>query len=161
MGTETELAYLAGIVDGEGSIGAHWRTNSSVSFHVNFQVGMTQVGAIDLFVKIFGGHIHIEKRRTKSGKPIYKWQIYARKAANCLEKLLPYLIIKREQARDAIVLARMHRERHSGKGSTPGYSLPIPESDVLMRKEIAKRIYQRNFVSNARCRKWDVNGKNN
>ena len=159
MAIETELAYLAGIVDGEGSIGAHWRSHSSVNIQVNIQVGMTQVGAVELFVKVFGGHIHIEKRVTKSGKPIYKWRLNCRKAADCLEKLLPYLIIKREQARDAIALARMHRERHLGKGSTPGYSEPIPEEAILARREIANRIYRRNFVSNARCRKWDIDVK--
>ena len=155
MATETELAYLAGIIDGEGSIGAHGETlgKRNGSYQVNVQVGMTQIGSLDLFVKVFGGRIGLGCKPTSGGKPVYKWRLSARKAANCLEQLTPYLILKREQARDAIALARMNRQR-LGKGTSPGYALPVPEDEKIMRREIANRIYQRNFSSNSRCRKW-------
>ena len=100
--TETDKAYLAGIVDGEGSIILKTQMTKSKNGKrypcrkLELRVGNTSIELLE-WIKQFGGHYYYEK--TKDGqKPRYQWCITTRGAAEILEEILPYLIIKKEKA---------------------------------------------------------------
>jgi len=107
---KTDLAYLAGIFDGEGSIVIH--KNKPIKRMVNptyvieANVYNTNEWIIRQFHFSFGGGVHLQKRQmpsTHSGKcPIWVWQISANKALPFLKTLLPYLKLKRGQVEIAI-----------------------------------------------------------
>lgn len=101
----TDLAYLAGIVDGEGYIGISadhrkrnpdrpcWRlrvavtnTNEWLMQHLKFSIG--------------GGVIAL--KNSKNTTPCYQWEIRHGKASEFLKLILPYLRLKRPQAELAI-----------------------------------------------------------
>ena len=98
------LAYLAGIVDGEGYVGIKKDLSSvrsghsrSPLYHERIQIRMINEGAISLFQKVLGGNYYHEKR--PYGKhPMYCYQASDRLATHILRKLLPFLIVKRRQA---------------------------------------------------------------
>lgn len=113
MIVETDLAYLAGLVDGEGSIIIHKykqqlyksRGNGKRSddktprFVVDLRVAMSDSVAIYWIKDKFGGSVtRVEDKRKTQYRPMYYWTTRANKASDLLKILLPYLKTKRPQA---------------------------------------------------------------
>lgn len=93
-----DLAYIAGVIDSDGciSIGRNAKRYKPI-----VQITQVQPEAINFVNKIFGGSYKIEKRL--SHKDIYKWRIQSRKNLGIfLEAIIPFLKIKREQAKIVI-----------------------------------------------------------
>jgi hypothetical protein len=102
MIVETDMAYAAGLMDGEGSICIRrhiYKTSGHniPSFTVYVEIRMTNWEAVDFICNKFGGHL-TEKGRTNKGKVIYDWKIYSKKAISFLEMISPYLKCKHRQA---------------------------------------------------------------
>jgi hypothetical protein len=95
--TDTELAYLAGFIDGEGSIcvfGYHNRRHSALrltAYNTNREV-------LEWIAFNFGGRVRPVKRRTPKNRPQFVWEISARPAATILLAIRPYLQVKAQQA---------------------------------------------------------------
>ena len=106
-------SYLAGIIDGEGSImvrksryrlkGKHKDCiNPSYTPRVAFK--NTNEDVIKLFKKRFGGHYHKDKKlyQSKIGyrqrKLMFSYDSENQTAYKIIEKLIPYLVIKKKQA---------------------------------------------------------------
>lgn len=103
---ETTLAYLAGLIDGEGYIGvkkANRRDATSPMYHERIQVRMIHEGAIALLTETLGGNYYREKPRA-TGRPLFCWQASDALAARILEAVLPYLVVKRECAENVLAL---------------------------------------------------------
>jgi hypothetical protein len=103
--TETELSYLAGIVDGEGCISI---ATSNRSYHVlRLGVGNTSLIPLEMLQSAFGGPIYDRKPVSKldgSGlrKQQYYWLLQNAAAARALSRLIPHLRIKLTQAQIAL-----------------------------------------------------------
>jgi len=97
----TDLAYMAGIIDGEGSI---YYTTPGGRPRVEMCAVNTNKEVIDwLHDKVPGSCVYYRKPRQPTHKPSYIW--YLRGALGVYDLvglLLPHLIIKREAAQDAI-----------------------------------------------------------
>lgn len=90
---DTKIAYLAGVFDGEGTIGFYWNGKQYV---LSVAVTMCCVAVLEAFVEEFGGKIYpCNKKNAK--RPQYTWQLRAKKAEPFMSAVLPYLIEKREQ----------------------------------------------------------------
>jgi len=89
------LAWLAGIVDGEGYV--CYKDTPVV------QVETVTPELADVPASMFGGSVIIKQRREAN---VYRWSVYGERALNVLSHILPYLTYKKAQAE--IVL-------HSGK----------------------------------------------
>ena len=104
------LAYVAGLLDGEGSIvigvskPSTSRGNKSPSHWLQVGVTNTDRKLIDWLLLTFGGHIsdnsHSPSR--KKQRPCWAWRIMGNQAKTFLEAIHPYLRIKCEQAELAI-----------------------------------------------------------
>ena len=102
------LAYMAGIVDGEGSITILRSTqkNPRTGKIYNCQVPIICVAntSKDLMEWIkdkFGGHYWKVKRARDENprwKPTYEWACSCRQAACVAKMILPFLVIKKQQA---------------------------------------------------------------
>jgi hypothetical protein len=93
---ETTKAYIAGIIDGEGTISIHRRQNKRVPV---LSVTNTDYKIINYLYEVMGtGTISIRKPRKDNHKTGYciKW-IYDN-AINLVKEVYPYLIIKKDQA---------------------------------------------------------------
>ena len=133
----TDLAYLAGIVDGEGYIGISadhrnrnpdrpcWRlrvvvtnTNEWLMHHLKFSIG--------------GGTIRL---RNGNLMPCYQWSIERGKAAEFLKLILPYLRLKKPQAELAIKfqasVTRSTRKLTEGQ-------LAVREAEMLLLKSMKR-----------------------
>lgn len=104
---QTVLAYLAGIIDGEGCIRIAKANGSRFTSHsASINCGMTQSEPIELLYHVFGGSIRWNQPTCKNAspcKPLRYWYCNGRDGvAKTLRALYPYLRAKRKQA--AIVL---------------------------------------------------------
>lgn len=129
---QTVLAYAAGIIDGEGClriVKANPYRSDMISPHYSgsIQVGMKVRAPLDLLMSIFGGSIYTE--RTRFG-PMYRWRMNSkRQIIVCIKKLLPYLIVKKEEAEYLLeFLSRM-------KPWCPGNHAPIGKDELAFREE--------------------------
>lgn len=111
---ETDLAYAAGIIDGEGcvSICRTGRSNGKYSYVPKVVVSMTDKEAIEWMASTLGGNMSSTKLR--SGKTIYSWHLYGPKLLVVMPKLMPYLRVKKMQAELTIPIQKI-RSRSIGQ----------------------------------------------
>ena len=93
----TEAAYLAGIIDGEGTIGKDFNRNT-----YRLTIGNTNKALLNWLYDKLGGRIKAKKVR-EGRTPMYYWvcnQMYI--VAQILSAVEPYLIVKKDKAKEAI-----------------------------------------------------------
>lgn len=114
----TKLAYLAGLIDGEGCIhiGRKYEGGRSGAHALQVQVSNSDVRMMVWLSKEFGGRVSPVKRTgPQSGYPrkrqMYVWVICAMNAAQILTAVYPYLVVKQDQADVALALRALFRPR--------------------------------------------------
>lgn len=123
--TKEDLAYMAGIIDGEGSIcvysffaSPHQRNGKRYLRHSTMlSVSNTSTALMDWIVERFGSKMRTVKRTRQDWKQAYHWQVGYARAAEILQAVLPYLVIKRRQAELLIEFQELGSFR--GGGETP------------------------------------------
>ena len=98
---EPTYAYLAGIVDGEGTIWLAKRSDRP-SLKPTIKVNMTERAVLDLLQKTFGGTVRLRPRAKPHYKDQWIWGVTNNMARKCIESLLPHLIVKRASALDVL-----------------------------------------------------------
>jgi hypothetical protein len=93
---ETELAYFAGLFDGEGCVVARFVThqNEKAYLHTFLSVTNKDLRPLDRLVELFGGKIQIQ---TKQGRSWGSWQISGNAAGEFAELIYPYSLIKADR----------------------------------------------------------------
>ena len=100
---ELRVAWAAGFFDGEGTVGLERQTSGNS--YLRIAVGQLVREPLDILSKMWGGSV---RGYIENDKPIYKWTATTRMAEQALREMLPYLVVKAEQARIAL-------EFHYGK----------------------------------------------
>jgi hypothetical protein len=100
----TEAAWLAGFLDGEGSL-THYRSGRNGKYRSwILSITNTHKGSLDYCQLVTGVGVVKLKRRNNipaHWKVSYQWQITAqREIVDILKQLQPFLVIKREKAED-------------------------------------------------------------
>lgn len=87
--SETEVAYIAGFIDGEGTIIAR-------DGHINLSAGNTCRNVIDWLASKVGGHVSCRTYPDDSArKPCWVWSLTRTRVAEALLlRLAPYLLVK-------------------------------------------------------------------
>jgi hypothetical protein len=126
VATDVDLAYCAGLVDGEGCIRVNrakaYRCQDRVTpgYQARVQIRMVDEGAIRFFAETLGGWYFHEKAHTAQGRPLFCYMASGRAAETILRALLPYLRVKREAAENALALrdlqatVRSHQTKLTG-----------------------------------------------
>lgn len=139
--TEAETAYIAGFFDGEGMVclsrqetkGANGlRRNPSYTLLV--RIGQSSKPVMDWLLSKCGGG-YLSPKRVDSGRGHWVLSLKSHRAMRLLETILPYLIVKKEQATHAIAFQKLqssHKSRYE-----PGRTGPIP----IAAKEYAYKPY--------------------
>ncbi|MGN6759441.1 MAG: hypothetical protein ACTHMJ_23985, partial [Thermomicrobiales bacterium] len=103
--TPEERAYMAGLIDGEGSIyvAAVGPARDKTVYPI-VVVAMTNKEVVEWLAEKWGpGRVKLHNatnlRRHPYMKPQYRAQVFGKRARLLCESLLPYLRVKREQAR--------------------------------------------------------------
>jgi hypothetical protein len=104
--SDVERAYIAGLVDADGSIyAAAVGPKRDKTVYPIVVVAMTHKPVIDWLCKTIGGktkarlHNQTNLRRYPYMKPQYRFQIFGKRAKLLCETMLPFMRVKDEQAR--------------------------------------------------------------
>ena len=113
---ETRYAWAAGFLDGEGCFSL---TKTPRSFTVVLIVCQCRPEPLDELSALFGGAVYLNSRTTAAGTPIYQWRCPggAQGIVETIEKVLPYLILKRREAE--LILQYCKTVTSGGKHLTP------------------------------------------
>ena len=100
--TEADIAYFAGIFDGEGcvSIQSGRQRDGTEILRMRLLVSNTCLPLLSFIQERFGGYIDWVDKRSR--RPCYHLRFDGSLAGTVLEVLLPYLIVKREVGRVAL-----------------------------------------------------------
>ncbi len=100
---DAELAYAAGLFDGEGSISlVRQKNNRSHSPQVS--VASNDFEVLVWFQKRFGGSIVTKQPRKPTHSVSYDWRLTDRRALAFLQLIRPYLVIERKIRRIDLLL---------------------------------------------------------
>lgn len=100
----TDVAYLAGFVDGEGTIGMRRvklaRNRGGYSYEPYVSVGNTDPTIVTWLGEIFGGTVRTRKQQARGNRKllIYQWEVKSRTAVAVCRVLAPFLRMKGKQA---------------------------------------------------------------
>ena len=124
--TTSEAAYVAGIVDGEGTINiaegwcARKRGNS---YHPRLSVGSTSKKLVDCLIRVFGGRSTARKVPSNpKAKDQWCWYLNGYEAVTLLLEIRPFLVIKPLQANLVLAVPRFREftgKRARGRNWTP------------------------------------------
>ena len=153
---DTVLAYCAGVIDSDGTIGVKRSTyamrkvgdSTQPVYSERVCVKQVEPHAVDILHELFGGRRALEDPSAKRGRVLNSWQVTDRKAARCLRVLLPYIRIKRRQAENCLELrslkekskvARVAKGRgHVGAAKRPSWISDAMERAYFRAKELNK-----------------------
>jgi hypothetical protein len=119
MNDKTKYAYLAGIIDGEGCLLIS-RSNrgSYMNYYGRIHVKNTDYRLIKWLLDHFGGNVHqsVPEDLVKHAVA-YSWYFSgdAHDKEVLLLALMPYLIVKKEQAKTLVEFFRMSGEKNPAK----------------------------------------------
>ena len=130
------LSYIAGIVDGEGYIGANKRKQKA---HYGYQprcsVAMVDPEAIDYLHEQLGGNRYIQYRA--GCRPLHTVEWSALQAEKVCKILLPFLKVKKYQAELLIALSKLRKVNHNvGRLKVTNYS---DQQSIYDELRIAKK----------------------
>lgn len=138
---ELDLAYWAGLIDGEGHIGIRCnpdrpeRPTSASKYIARFQLRMSDREIIEQFAADFGMRVDPRSyQNALSHLPLYVTENAGGPAAQVLLQLLPYLRLKRRQAELAIQLEVEKRQPGLRTRYTSTHSYRMRGGRVITRK---------------------------
>jgi hypothetical protein len=94
-----EVAYLAGLIDGDGCLQLRRHTNTKFpSFEPALFIASSDRFLLEAVASSWGGHIRAKKGSVLSRKTPYEWYLGGAKAIALLRDLRPHLILKSDRA---------------------------------------------------------------
>lgn len=123
-----QLAYIAGFIDGEGTIGIYTHNKNKSCLQVNVHIANTNVEILEEIHMVLGlGTVRAGRRGTSAWKPLYRLEFNHGEAKELLTDLLPYLQIKKEQAKLSLQFLELQKR-----------------VDVVKKQEIALQVKELN-----------------
>lgn len=117
---EGDLPYLAGLIDGEGSVGARISKDGNISSALT--IVNTDRHVLEWAKKTTGvGSVLTRKRYGDNKKPTFVWTVSLQPGAKVLKQVMPYLKIKKLQAQLFCTLAAMGRIPLNKRASIPEF----------------------------------------
>jgi hypothetical protein len=99
---ELELAWAAGLFEGEGTISINKAHTNHLST-LRCMVGNTDIEVVQFFLQRWGGHWH-EIKASGNKRTAWKWSVAATKAAKFIGDIAPYLRTERVKVKATLGL---------------------------------------------------------
>jgi len=99
---ETDLAYIAGIIDGEGTVGIYKKKPKneyqSPGYRERVAISSSNLEVLNYINKFFPGVIAKNTRYSSKHSPMFRLEYHVLRAIPILEAVSKYMIIKKKQA---------------------------------------------------------------
>ena len=114
---DTDLAWTAGIVDGEGCISLHTVTTSKGNqcYVLRLDVTNTNLLMLNRLQELFGGNIIAGQRVAEHHKDVWHWQVASKNAERVLSQIESYLVNKREECKVGLLSRTLMQKQGSNK----------------------------------------------
>jgi len=130
--SKSTASYLAGFIDGEGYITLKRNNNKNRVYYVpTIKIASTDEWIIEWIQKSYGGHYYERKHQNKNHKDSYYWTLTGKNLKPFLQKIYPYLKLKKTQC--GLVLSKIKMQETLIKG------LPYPQISKINSKREDKR----------------------
>lgn len=94
--TDTELAYVAGLVDGEGSI---WSSYPKTGMRpLALVVSMIHRPTIEWLHGKCGGYVSPRRSNAANARQAWVWHLHGIRSGSLLKRIIPFMVTKREEA---------------------------------------------------------------
>lgn len=135
---ETDRAYIAGLIDGEGSIsisGSYVPRLGRKHICLGVKISMQSEEAIAFFAQKVG----VNKYKSMISTGAYQCVLWQKKAKDLLVEIMPYLITKRDRAQFAIWFYEVSFERESKRfGNEKRGARPLSDAELTFRELCAQ-----------------------
>ena len=102
-----KLAYMAGIIDGEGTICFVESKTAKYGRVPTIGIANTSLELLRWIEKVFGGNINRKPVKGKNRKPQYQWRCRAMREVLILgEAILPLLVVKKDACKRVIAFCK-------------------------------------------------------
>lgn len=131
--TALDLAYMAGFIDGEGSIQisrGRWQ-KAARGYTLHLSAKQIDPAPLRQLAASFGGRVIYVLPTQPNRQPHFRWGVTNRAALAALVALFPYLVVKRAQAELAIACQRSIKHRGG---------VPVSEWEYAERDAYAEAI---------------------
>lgn len=164
----TDLAYAAGIIDGEGYVGikrvewTRYRSDRKTpGFHARVVVRMTQPEAVDMLCALTETRRTIHGSHAKRGRPLAQFSVTDAKAERFLRLVLPHLRLKRQNAETVLALRALQADGRKHRTKVTGYR-DFPNAHGTVRR-VASLSYSDEYVASCqalyeRCKELNARG---
>ena len=133
---DTELSYLAGMVDADGSVILRL---DKTRYRLRLYVYNTYQPLMDWLEENFGGRAVALPQRIDHHKVEYQWYLDSGPAVDLMKRIVPHMIVKRERAELAI-------EAWESRAPTARAlrHLPVDPATMELRREYVRRFKELN-----------------
>lgn len=129
-----DWAYLAGVIDSDGCIGTQKNTIGR-TYRPYLVVIQRDMVLIEWLFSKFEGRVNmVSRKRTDRTDYYLRWETHNTKTTNILKGCLPYLIVKKEQAKLAIEMVQTRKCVGNVRGR------PCTDETIQRQQEIYSRI---------------------
>lgn len=140
--TDRELAWAAGLFEGEGTITIAIR-NLDETYRLLVTLGNTDRQVVEFFHDRWGGWLQPVYGERPGRQPAWTWTVTAGRAETFLRKLRPHVVTDRVKRKLAIALAfRKHQSSLPHDWRDPAYK-PHQRSLYLEMRELNRRGVQK------------------
>lgn len=132
--TKMDWAYLAGVIDSDGCIGTQ-KNVTGRTYRPYLVVIQRDMVLIEWLYSKFGGRVNMVSRKRIGRTDYYlRWETHNTMTTGILKGCLPYLIVKKEQAKLAIELVETRKFLGNVRGK------PCTDETIKKQQEIYHRI---------------------
>lgn len=146
--TIAQIAYLAGIIDGEGSIYiGNFSSNPKTGakyYQTNMEVTNSDQSLIDFLYNTFGGLVNAytaSQTPKNSRKKYWRWICTGERLTHLCEEILPYLTAKKRQCKIMLKMRQTYKGRGKGVSSKGIQGVqPYPQEVLDLRQQYMEEI---------------------
>lgn len=132
--TELDWAYFAGVIDSDGCIGTG-KNSTCRTYRPYLVIIQRDMVLIEWLYSKFGGCVNLVSRKRADRTDYYlRWGTYNTKTVNILKRCLPYLVIKKEQAKLVLEMIAAIKVLGSTRGK------PYTEASIQKQRKLHYRI---------------------
>lgn len=142
-----DLAYMAGIIDGEGCFWIGLIPKKSGDGYATshyrglLKIDNTDISLIDWIDTVFSGTCSARTRCTSSRKferPVFTWNATGDRLLDMCEQILPYLVIKKQHCENMIKFRKTYTARH-GSNKLSDEILTIRQNCLEVSRKLNSR----------------------
>lgn len=127
MNKKLDIRYIAGLVDGDGCVNVGWSDRNHRVLNLVLSISNTHLNVLKRLKSDVGGIVLAHHKPTNPRhKQAWTWKMCGYEACDLLDRILPYLVIKKLAAKNALKWRKLKR----------GFS----RSNRITKKDYAERV---------------------